>query len=78
MTWDYEAQNTEYRQSRLLRLKVDLSHYGQGFVLGAIGIQGSDYKRGVWGKGQPDRFFPFQLPDGGCIDVLWESVELVK
>jgi hypothetical protein len=59
------------------KLTTDLTRYHPAFVVGAVGKQAPDYRRGEWGRGQPDRFFAMEI-DGACIDVMWSSVERVQ
>jgi hypothetical protein len=76
-----EGMWEEMEQRRLktkYRLTVDLTRYRSEYVVGTIGIEGPEGFRGFWGRSQPDRFFPFLLPSGECLDILWQNVEEVK
>jgi|SRR5580765_287314 len=73
-----ESQYEQERRLTKYRLTYDLTSYHPKFVVGVVGIEGPNERRGTWGLGQPDRFFPFELPSGECLDVLWQSVERIN
>lgn len=57
-----------------VRLKVDLTNYLSGLVIGTEGYTIGQY--GMWSRGS-DRFVGVDFPGRGKLDVLWESLEII-
>lgn len=57
-----------------VKLKADLTRYGEGFKEGIEGYTIGEY--GMWSRGS-DRFVGVHFPNVGSLDVLWESLEII-
>jgi len=79
--WEYEhrvlSRENRWEHQEKFCLLVDLTKYAPEFHAGVIGIEGRSSSSGVWARGS-DRFFPFELQSGRCLDVLWKSVKRVE
>ena len=58
-----------------IKLKVDLTRYDSHYKKDEQGWTIPDYKVGIWGS--QDRFVAVKFDNGACLDVLWESLEII-
>lgn len=59
-----------------VKLKIDLTKYNSRCKKNELGWTIPDYKVGIWGS--QDRFVAIKFDNGACLDVLWESLEILE
>ena len=57
-----------------VRLKVDLTQYLKGLIVGSEGYTIGNY--GIWSRAN-DNFTGVHFPGIGSLDVLWSSLEII-
>lgn len=57
-------------------LMIDLTKYNQRCVVGQRGVTIPDVKLSMWGD--YDRFVAVKFDNGASMDVLWDSIQIIK